>query len=364
MDDPPLNDPGISSAPTMLLAPVSDLYAPPRPASNMGLLISWGSGIVLLTGLLTFILHFADMQIFAATLRQADRLWLAAALVCQVATYICAASVWQSALRRMGAVIPFRHLLGLALVELFANQAIPTGGLSGSVIVVRGLAYRGVKSPVAITALLVAALSYYVAYLLVALVAFILLWHMGDFSNAWAPVLVVFVGVVATLGGTVLALTRSRGGFIPAFALKFRHVAKFSEMLEQVRTDVLRDGRVIFEAVALQASIFLLDAATLWFAARSVDLILEPQSAIIGFLFASIVATLSPIPMGLGTFEGTCIGLLHFLGASVEASLAATLILRGFTLWLPMLPGLWLIRHEATRVKTVHPTASHDGTFP
>jgi len=32
----------------------------------------------------------------------------------------------------------------------------------------------------------------------------------------------------------------------------------------------------------------------------------------------------------------------------VEAALAATLLLRGLTFWLPMVPGLWLARREMT----------------
>ena len=34
------------------------------------------------------------------------------------------------------------------------------------------------------------------------------------------------------------------------------------------------------------------------------------------------------------------------LGIPVEAALTSTLLLRGFTLWLPMLPGLWLAKRE------------------
>jgi glycosyltransferase 2 family protein len=75
------------------------------------------------------------------------------------------------------------------------------------------------------------------------------------------------------------------------------------------------------------------------------------------FILASVVATLSPIPLGLGSFEGTCTGLLHLTGGRLEASLAATLILRGLTLWLPMLPGLWLIRREGTMLAAKIPVA-------
>ena len=45
-------------------------------------------------------------------------------------------------------------------MELFANQAIPTGGLSGSLMVVRGLTRRGVAPAIAITALLIEAMSF------------------------------------------------------------------------------------------------------------------------------------------------------------------------------------------------------------
>jgi uncharacterized membrane protein YbhN (UPF0104 family) len=40
------------------------------------------------------------------------------------------------------------------------------------------------------------------------------------------------------------------------------------------------------------------------------------------------------------------VAVLHLTGVSVEAALAATLLLRGFTFWLPMLPGMWLVRRE------------------
>lgn len=63
-------------------------------------------------------------------------------------------------------------------------------------------------------------------------------------------------------------------------------------------------------------------------------------------LMASVVMSVSPVPLGLGTFEAACVAMLHGAGTGLEAGLAATLMLRGFTTWLPMLPGIWLIRRE------------------
>jgi hypothetical protein len=252
--------------------------------------------------------------VFLAKLRGANPLWLAAAVGCQLATYVSAAAVWFRVLKRAGSPLPFRSLLRLAFVELFANQAVPTGGLSGSLMVVRGLILRGVASAVAVTALFIAALSYYAAYFMVGSLAFVLLWHSGDLNTAWRALFIAFAIVVATLGMALLLLWRTRGDLIPAAIQHWRPFAQLARMLNQVRADMLRDPRLIFEVVTLQSGIFLLDAATLWCTGRAVGLNVDVGSTFMSFILASVVATLSPVPLGLGSFEGTCTGLLHLMG--------------------------------------------------
>jgi hypothetical protein len=50
--------------------------------------------------------------------------------------------------------------------------------------------------------------------------------------------------------------------------------------------------------------------------------------------------------LGLGSFEAALVSLLTLTGTGLEAAFAATILLRGLTFWLPMLPGLWLARRE------------------
>ncbi|MDN7151711.1 lysylphosphatidylglycerol synthase domain-containing protein [Paraburkholderia sp. WS6] len=57
------------------------------------------------------------------------------------------------------------------------------------------------------------------------------------------------------------------------------------------------------------------------------------------------------MPVGLGTFEAASVAMLSLLGVSVEAARAGTLLLRGLTFWLPMLPGIWLARREISRAR-------------
>jgi uncharacterized membrane protein YbhN (UPF0104 family) len=63
-------------------------------------------------------------------------------------------------------------------------------------------------------------------------------------------------------------------------------------------------------------------------------------AAFVPFMIASIVVTLGPIPMGLGSFEAVSIGTLRAMGVPFEAALSGTLLFRGFTLWLPLIPGM------------------------
>jgi glycosyltransferase 2 family protein len=119
-------------------APFGVPDAPPWTGNWFHLIIAWLFGAVVLAGLIVFIMHFGAIEVFVATIRHANPTWLVAAVICQLATYVCAAAVWFRVLERAGSPLPFLGLLRLAVVELFANQAIPTGGLSGSVMVVRG----------------------------------------------------------------------------------------------------------------------------------------------------------------------------------------------------------------------------------
>jgi len=120
-----------------------------------------------------------------------------------------------------------------------------------------------VASAVAVTALFIAAISYYAAYFLVGLLAFVVLCTAAPERRLAIAVHRLRI-VVASLGMTLLFLSRSRDTLIPAGIQRWRPFARLAKMLSQVRVDMLRDPQLILEVVTLQFGIFLLDAATLW----------------------------------------------------------------------------------------------------
>lgn len=316
--------------------------------SALTIAVGWLSGVLVLGVFITFALHFSDVAIFLAIVKGAAPIWLGAVAACQCATYGFAAAVWFRVLWRAGVRQPFLGLFRLAVVQHFANQALPSGGLSGAAIVARGLVRRHVSPSLVTTAILVDGFTYYSSYLLVALVAFAIASSSGELAAVWLRLTAAFIVALLALLGAAFLLIRRQSRIIPKSALGWAPAAKLSAILRNARTDLLRDVELVSEGICLQTGIFLLDAASLWIAARSVGLNVDSLAAFSAFVLASVVATLSPIPLGLGTFEGTCTALLHIMGSSIEGSLAATLIFRGFTLWLPMLPGIWLIRRETS----------------
>ncbi|WP_244136870.1 lysylphosphatidylglycerol synthase transmembrane domain-containing protein [Burkholderia pyrrocinia] len=96
-------------------------------------------------------------------------------------------------------------------------------------------------------------------------------------------------------------------------------------------TDLLRNPRLLMQTAGLQLAIFTRDALTLWLAFNALGEVPARWVDFISFAIASMVTTIGPIPIGLETFEGASVGMLSLIGVSVEAALAATLLLRGIT---------------------------------
>jgi tetratricopeptide (TPR) repeat protein len=174
--------------------------------------------VLLLVAFVAVAAHLGEGRRFADLLRRAQPAWLGAAAVLQVATYLCAAAVWQRALRCNGGVRrSVRSLVPLGLAKLFADQALPSAGMSGTLLVVRGLLRRGVPRGLAIVAMLADLVSWYAAYALVGVAALAILWYRGELTGVLVAVGVAFL-LLAT--GVPLAIfgLRDRERSLPRWA--------------------------------------------------------------------------------------------------------------------------------------------------
>jgi len=107
---------------------------------------------------------------------------------------------------------------------------------------------------------------------------------------------------------------------------------------------LIADRRLILRVAGCNAAVFLADGLTLAVCLAALGQPFRVATGFIALMMASIVATLGPIPMALGSSGASSVAMLTVLGVSLEAAVAAALLLRSLTLWLPLAPGLILIR--------------------
>ncbi len=307
---------------------------------------SWFIGILLLAGVIAAVTHIGEIEHFAKLTREAKPKWLLAALLLQFGTYVCTAAVWKRALHYVNIQQSFLSLVPLAFAKLFADQALPSGGASGIGFFTAALKRRGVPTELCMAIVLVSLVAYYVAYLIVALASLALLWFYHAI-HIWILLLVGLFCLVAVAIPTATLLLQHWGKrAIPRLLTRLPNVRDLMQGFTQAPKHLLSNRLLVATLIFLYIAIFLLDAATLWIILLAVGQDVSFLVALPSFVVSSIIATLSPIPLGLGIFEASSVAMLNALGIQVEAALTATLLLRGFTLWLPMLPGLWLARQE------------------
>lgn len=325
--------------------------APPRRGRALPRQRKWRLSAVALgvlvagAGALT-VAHFGDVEKFLELAERFSARLLVLAVVAQCGTYVCAAAAWWLALRPAGSPLRFRTLVALAVGKLFTEQAVPAGGMSGTAFLLAALRRRGVPARASADTLVTALVSYYGAYLALALgsLGFLAVHHE---ASGWMVALTAVFAVVAVAipGGAALMLHRGRRR-LPRLLRRARGItAWIAEIRAAPAASAIRYG-IMGEAFAAQLGVFLLDAATLSVMLAALGHPTAALTVLPAFVVASMVATLGPVPLGLGTFEATCTAMLHLLGVPFEAAVSAVLLLRGLTTWLPMIPGLWLARRE------------------
>ncbi|MGZ3458830.1 MAG: lysylphosphatidylglycerol synthase transmembrane domain-containing protein [Archangium sp.] len=310
----------------------------------------WLPGVVLLVGLVAFVLaRHAEEREFLHLLRQARPAWLLVALLLQVSTYLCDGVLWQRVLARTGERASVWKLARLSLMKLTFDQFLPTAGIGGSMMVARGLRKEGASPSAAAAAILLTLLCFYAAQALSVGASLGFLWSREELDSLVRWMATAFSVVALAVPAGIMLLAGHKDwrparwmGHVPGLVPLLRAVG-------DVPPRLLRDPRLLAEGTLLQVAIFVLDAATL----GALVLALGERTALspgfVSFMRASVAQTVSFLPGGVGTFEAASGAMLTFLGVPVEAALTATLLFRGFTLWLPLLPGFYLLRWSLRR---------------
>lgn len=309
-------------------------------------ILSWLPGVLLLAGLVAVASHFSEGKKFALLLQQARPAWILAAALLQAGTYVCSAAVWQRALHKGRARCTVRSLVPVAVARLFVDQVLPTAGFGGRLLVLRALQKRRIHTRLAVAAILIDLLTLYAAFAVCVLASLVIVAVVRDLNRLVLMLASLFPIFALSIPATVLWLSQRDLREPPRWLRRIPRAGDLFQQVSRAPRRLVRNRPLLLEAGGLQLLVFILDAATLGAMLRAVGYDPNPAAVFASFVFAQVAATVLLIPGGLGTFEASAVAMLALFRVPVEPALTATLLLRGFTYWLPMAPGFWLSRRE------------------
>ena len=145
---------------------------------------------------------------------------------------------------------------------------------------------------------------------------------------------------------------------MPNWLAKFGPARDLFEMVGDAPDGLVRNPRLIGQLALLNGGVWIADALTFLACLLAVGQPFAFDAAFVALVIASVVATIAPVPLGLGTFEGSAIAMLRVMGVPFEAALSATLLYRGFSLWIPLALGMVFSRREMKRSSRRSPRPS------
>jgi Mg2+-importing ATPase len=324
------------------------------------LLASWLLGISVLAAVVVVALRATELSDFVALAERARLGPLAVAFALQGATYVAQGLIWSAVARAGGRVLPFRTTYELSLAKLFLDQALPSAGVSGTLLVAKSLAESGMPRSTVAAGVLVNTVSYYAAYELSLAAALVVMLAEYQVSPVVACVSVAFGAFGIALIVFVLSLGSRRFAGLRARLLRWGLARGAHELLTDVDLNLARRPVLLLQAAACQLAIFVLDAATLWALIAALGVAAPVGGVFASSVISNLLRSFGLVPGGLGTFEAASVFTLKVIGLDVSVALAATLLFRGLTFWLPMAPGIWFCR-RAVRPKR---SAARGPTIP
>ncbi len=315
------------------------------------------SALMLIALIVVIVTHFAETKKFLELARHANPWWLLLAAGLQVMTYVCAGLVWRAVVVSGGHHLNVGTLARLSVEQLTMNQLVPTSGMSGSFLVVRALRRRNIPGWLAMEALMIDVLGFWGSFAIATVMSVLTLWWYHHITRVVLTLVGAFSLVVAGIPLLVFWLLRNKHWEPPERLKKRKFIARGLEWMKQVSSSRVLHPKLLTIATALHLGVHFLDTGTLWATVKSVGVDSNVMSAFVAWTIGSIAGVVSFLPGGLGSFEVGCWTTLSLLGLDVEPALAGTLLLRGLTFWLPLVPGWLLAKRELTHAKEeVSPT--------
>jgi Mg2+-importing ATPase len=314
---------------------------------------SWIVGAALFAVVVAVGLHYSEAAALLALAQHARPEWLLVALGLQAATYAAQGQIWRLVARGAGRALPVRSAYEISLAKQFVDQALPSAGISGSALAANALQALGLPAGTALSAVMLNMASYNAAYVVGLALALGLAMRLGE-ANVLVLVVAVLFGLFS-LGMVVLllVLTGRKGSRLIGVLARVPPIHRVVVELEHADPVLGRRPRLLVATSLAQLVIIALDTATMLALIRSLGAAAPASGVFVSFMISSLFRTVGVVPGGLGTFEASAVVTLKMAGLALPVALSATLLFRGLSFWLPMLPGFWCSRRVVSRAQGV-----------
>lgn len=307
----------------------------------------WIGQIFFLIALVMMALHWSDGQVLLSLITHIQLKRLGLAVLLQLGTYVCVTAIWKVVLQSCGVFISTPNLFALSLAKLFSDQTVPSFGLSGSVVAMRGFIRRKSTAAAAAAAVIMNTTSRYLPYFLLFTTAIGIVWKNHMLNRGLRYLAITFTILILFLTLAVLALIWTiLNKKAPKFIQRIPKLAGFLKTVQTIPQNIFKNVPLWLLAFSANAAIFLLDSSTLWVLLSSLGTAVQLSHVFASFMISSAVTDLAILPGRVGVFESSSIALLHLFGIPIEQAITATILFRGLTYWLPMIPGFIITRRE------------------
>ncbi|HEX8101540.1 MAG TPA: lysylphosphatidylglycerol synthase transmembrane domain-containing protein [Solirubrobacteraceae bacterium] len=274
--------------------------------------------------------------------------WLILAALLTVGMFGGYVALFQGVFVRAGSRIDWRESYQITMAGLAATRLFSAGGAGGLVLMAWALRKSGMdRRTVADRTISFLVLQYLIYMLALIVCGFGLRWGVFPGPAPWSvTVLPALLALLATVIGLSVAFVptdferrlrgfSSRQGRLGRTAQRLANVpaaasAGMRDALEHVRE---RDPALL-GAIAF----WTFQIAVLWAAFEAFG-DAPPVAVLVMAFFVGMLGNLLPLPGGIGGVDGGMIGAFAAFGTDAGLALVAVLVYRGFTFWLPTLPG-------------------------
>ena len=326
--------------------------------------------VLAVVALYFFLPRLAGLEDTWHRIEEGDPLWLLMALLFTVGMFGGYVFLFHGIFDDASRHLNWRESYQITMASLAATRVFSAGGAGGLVLQAWALRRAGLPARVvADRTVSFIVVTYLVYTVTVAFTGIALYTGLLNGSEAFSVTLLpAFLAIAATVIGLSLGfvppdLQRRLRGYCDEGG-RFRRVVARLAQLPASASAGIRDAlhrvahrdRSLFGAIGYWAA----QIAVLYASFRAFGEAPAFGIVVMGF-FVGMLGNLLPLPGGIGGVDGGMIGAFAALGVDVDLAIVAVLVYRGFTFWLPTIPGVIAylqLRRTVDRWRTERPPAT------